>query len=130
MTDKPDPVVAASRAFLKRFGENCGKRLPEILPEIGLQLHYRNATSYEGIYKLDARLTKGLPIGDRVKLNLNFEAFNVTNTPADTSINHQAYVATNGVLTPSVGYGTGVASAGFPDGTNVRRAQVSLRLVF
>ncbi len=48
MTEKPDPVLAVSRAFLHRFGENCGKRLAEILPEIGLQLHFRNAASYEG----------------------------------------------------------------------------------
>jgi hypothetical protein len=48
MTEKPDPVLATSRAFLKRFGENCGKRLVEVLPEIGLQLHYRRACSYEG----------------------------------------------------------------------------------
>ena len=47
MTEKADPVLAASRAFLKRFGEDSGKRLPEILPEIGLQLHYRPAKSYE-----------------------------------------------------------------------------------
>jgi len=59
MTEKPDPVLAASRAFLKRFGENCGRRLPEILPEIGLQLHYRNATSYEGAL---LRM-KGIPRG-------------------------------------------------------------------
>jgi len=48
MTEKADPVFAASQAFLKRFGEDCGKRLHEILPEIGLQLHYRPAKSYEG----------------------------------------------------------------------------------
>lgn len=48
MTEKADPVLAASRAFLKKFGEDSGKRLPEILPEIGLQLHYRPAKSYEG----------------------------------------------------------------------------------
>jgi hypothetical protein len=59
MTEKPDPVLAASRAFLKRFGENCGKRLQEILPEIGLQLHYRKATSYEGAL---LRM-KGIPRG-------------------------------------------------------------------
>jgi hypothetical protein len=59
MTEKPDSVLAASRAFLKRFGENCGKRLPEVLPEIGLQLHYRNATSYEGAL---LRM-KGIPRG-------------------------------------------------------------------
>ena len=28
MTEKADPVLAASRAFLKRFGEDSGKRLP------------------------------------------------------------------------------------------------------
>ncbi len=59
MTEKPDPVLAASRAFLKQFGENCGKRLQEILPEIGLQLHYRKATSYEGAL---LRM-KGIPRG-------------------------------------------------------------------
>src|SRR5437868_2635691 len=59
MTEKADPVLAASRALLKRFGENCGKRLPEILPEIGLQLHYRNGTSYEGAL---LRI-KGIPRG-------------------------------------------------------------------
>jgi hypothetical protein len=90
-----------------------------------------NAAQYEGVYRADARLTKRLPISERVKLDLNFEAFNITNTPRDTSINHQAYIATNGVLAPSAGYGSGVASAGVsPEGTNVRRAQVSLRLVF
>jgi len=48
MKEKSDPVVVAARAFLKRFGEDCGKRLQEILPDIGLRLHYRDATSYEG----------------------------------------------------------------------------------
>jgi hypothetical protein len=48
MTEKPDSVLAASRAFLKRFGEDCGKRLPSVLPDIGLKLHYRPAKSYEG----------------------------------------------------------------------------------
>lgn len=59
MTEKPDPVLAASRSFLKRFGENCGRRLHKILPEIGLQIHYRNATSYEGAL---LRM-KGIPRG-------------------------------------------------------------------
>lgn len=59
MVERPDPVVAASRAFLKKFGEDCGKRLPAILPDIGLQLHYRNATSYEGAL---LRM-KGIPRG-------------------------------------------------------------------
>jgi hypothetical protein len=31
---------------------------------------------------------------------------------------------------PIPGLGTGTASGGFPDGTNARRAQVSLRVTF
>ena len=93
-----------------------------------------NAARLDGVNKLDARLTKRLPITERVNLSLNFEAFNVTNSPYDTNIGsgpaHNAYSATNGVLTPLAGYGVGTASAGYPDGTNVRRAQASLRLVF
>ena len=36
----------------------------------------------------------------------------------------------SGVLSPTPGLGVGRASAGFPDGTNARRAQVSARFVF
>lgn len=57
---------------------------------------------------------------------LNFEAFNVTNTVTNTDVN----TARNGVLTPTPGLGVGRAPAGFPDGTNARRAQVSARFVF
>ena len=59
MTEKADPVLVASRAFLKRFGEDCGKRLPQILPEIGLTLYYRRAKTYEGAL---LRM-KGIPRG-------------------------------------------------------------------
>jgi hypothetical protein len=61
---------------------------------------------------------------------LNFEAFNVFNTVYDTFVNTQAYTASNGVLNPVAGLGAGNQSQGFPDGTNARRAQVSLRIVF
>jgi hypothetical protein len=36
----------------------------------------------------------------------------------------------NGILTPVTGSGKGTASAGFPDGTNARREQVSVRYTF
>ena len=48
MKQRADPALVASQAFLMRFGENCGRRLEAILPEIGLTLHYRDARSYEG----------------------------------------------------------------------------------
>ena len=71
--------------------------------------------------RLDARISKLLP---------NFEAFNVTNSIVDTSLNFQAFSLRGGVLSPTPGFATGRASTGFPDGTNARRAQVSARLVF
>jgi outer membrane receptor for ferrienterochelin and colicin len=82
------------------------------------------------IYRVDARLTKAIPFTERVQLYLNFEAFNVFNTVSNTFVNTEAYSATGGVLTPSIGTGQGNQSQGFPDGTNARRAQVSLRVVF
>jgi hypothetical protein len=82
------------------------------------------------VHRLDARISKVLPFTERVKLTLNFEAFNVTNSQVDTSLNFTAFTLRTGVLSPTPGFGTGRASAGFPDGTNARRAQVSARFVF
>ncbi len=59
-----------------------------------------------------------------------FEVFNITNTIVDTALNTQAYTEKGKVLTPTTGLGLGTQSAGFPDGTNARRAQVGARLVF
>jgi Zn-dependent peptidase ImmA (M78 family) len=48
MSEKPDAVVLVSQSFLKRFGNDCGKRLTDVVAEIGLELIYRDAESYEG----------------------------------------------------------------------------------
>lgn len=48
MTARADPVLATGLAFLKRFGDDVGRRLEEILPELGITLQHRPATSYEG----------------------------------------------------------------------------------
>lgn len=82
-------------------------------------------------YRADTRISKIIPIRERIRLYLNFEVFNLSNTIVDTSITNQAYVEAKRVLTLTPGaFGVGTASAGFPDGTNARRAQVSARLVF
>ena len=81
-------------------------------------------------YRTDARLAKIVPIGERDKLYLMFEVFNVSNTIADTSIYSQAYTEKSLALTPTPGLGVGSASGGFPDGTNARRAQVGVRFTF
>jgi hypothetical protein len=71
-----------------------------------------------------------LPFTERFNVYLNLEAFNVFNTQYDTFVNTEAYRVTGGVLTPSSGLGQGNQSQGFPDGTNARRAQVSIRVTF
>lgn len=48
MNEKPDPVLVVSQSFLSRFGNDCGKRLPEVVAQIGLELVFREAESYEG----------------------------------------------------------------------------------
>jgi len=81
-------------------------------------------------YVVNARVAKVLPFTDRIKGILMFEAFNALNNQYDTSLNTIAYTATLGVLRPVAGVGTGNAADGFPYGTNARRAQVALRIVF
>ena len=87
-------------------------------------------------YQVDARITRMIPIGERVKASLAFEAFNAFNTIHDTGVQTAAYTVNSGgilkpVLTNGVSLlGTGSQSQGFPDGTNARRCQVSLRLTF
>jgi Zn-dependent peptidase ImmA (M78 family) len=48
MSEKPDPVLVVSQSLLSRFGQDCGKRLPEVVTQIGLELIFREAESYEG----------------------------------------------------------------------------------
>ncbi|MCU1232496.1 MAG: hypothetical protein JWP63_463 [Candidatus Solibacter sp.] len=82
------------------------------------------------IIRTDARITKVLPIRERLRFQVSFEAFNVFNHTYSTSVITRAYNVANGVLTPSPRLGAGSASGGFPDGTNARRAQVVLRALW
>ena len=88
--------------------------------------------------RVDARLSKTFPIVERLRATLQFEVFNLTNTVTYTSAIATGYQATwtgtaatgRGVIYPVSGLNTPTASAGFPDGTNARRAQASLRIDF
>jgi Carboxypeptidase regulatory-like domain/TonB dependent receptor len=84
------------------------------------------------IYRVDARLTKAFNFTERFRLNLEFEAFNLTNSPYYTSRQQAQYALTvaTASLVPQVRYGQGSATAAFPDGTNARRAQAGLRFIF
>jgi hypothetical protein len=108
-------------------GSGGWSRVP-FLPVSGINI--------DQIYNVDARLTRSLPLGERVKANLSFEAFNAFNTIHNTSVQTAAYsVSAGGILKPVTTNGVshvgdGSASQGFPDGTNARRMQVALRFVF
>jgi hypothetical protein len=77
------------------------------------------------------RLTKNIPIKERVRLALNFEAFNIANNWSPTALTTQGYTEAKLVLTPTpTAMGVGTGDGGFPDGTQARRLQVSARLTF
>jgi hypothetical protein len=87
----------------------------------------------------DARLTKTFLMPREQSITLNAEIFNAFNYTTVTAVNTTAYYANaNGTLTPfdpasgniPATPGKGYASAGFPDGTNARRGQVSVRYTF
>jgi hypothetical protein len=91
-------------------------------------------------FKTDLRLTKNIPLPREQRLTFNFEIFNAFNYSTITSAYNTAlYAYADGTLAPydtSGGSkilatpGAGYASAGFPDGTNARREQVSVRYTF
>jgi hypothetical protein len=84
----------------------------------------------DSIYKVDARLAKKVPITERVTGYLQFEAFNLFNTPYDTSRRSAEYDLSGTNLKLRTDYATPSSTAASPDGTTSRRAQVSLRVTF
>ncbi|HZQ55216.1 MAG TPA: carboxypeptidase regulatory-like domain-containing protein [Bryobacteraceae bacterium] len=89
-----------------------------------------NTMRLSNVYHVDARVQKTFPIKERFQTTLGFEVFNLTNTIAYTSLSSRGYSASGLTITPATGLGLYTASAGFPDGTNARRAQAELRLTF
>jgi hypothetical protein len=98
--------------------------------------------------RFDTRLSKNFPIREKMSLSLLFEVFNLTNTVSNTGVVSSGFTAANKgtaaapnfVIAPCASAtatacapttpGLGNASAGFPDGTNARRAQAGVRFVF
>ncbi len=87
------------------------------------------------IYRTDARLSRVIPIGERVRVQLIFEATNVFNhfvlqgsTPRITT--QYTTVAYRGgfALAPNAQYGFPTQTQAPPDGTTARRAQAAVRI--
>ncbi len=89
-----------------------------------------NSQRIDGEEFVNARISRAIPITERVKASLLFEGFNLFNTTYSTGINSTAYTASGGILKPVASFGTGNASQAFPDGTNARRLQAGFRLEF
>lgn len=83
------------------------------------------------MWRSDARITKVIPIKERMKAYVFFEVFNVSNSWSPTSMTLSAFTEAKGVmtLTPNA-YGHGTADVAAPDGTEARREQVGLRLMW
>lgn len=124
-----DPRLAFTSPTLSGVGGETpgGTRVP-FLPTASLPLGR--------IVRLDARLTKGFTLPRETRLNLSFEVINAFNHITYTAVSQTAYRSTwntatgTGTIAPVTGTGVGTASSGFPDGTNARRAQVSVRYSF
>jgi hypothetical protein len=94
-----------------------------------------SALNVAPIYRTDARLSKIFPIGERVRLQLMFEATNAFNhfilegsspriTEQYTTVPFRGGVG----LMPYAFYGAAAQTQAPPDGTTARRAQAALRI--
>lgn len=90
-----------------------------------------NSVYQPAMYRADAHLSKILALGERYRLALNFEVFNVSNSWSPTSMSTQAFTESKGILTLTpAAYNVGTGDAMAPDGTEARRLQVSARFTF
>jgi hypothetical protein len=81
-------------------------------------------------YSVDARVTRELPFTSRLKAILMIEAYNALNHKNYTSVEPIAFTSVLGVVKPVAAVGTPNADYGYLYGTNARRIQVALKIVF
>ena len=128
VTTTVDPRLYISSTLSGIGGEAPGGSRVPFLPTANLTLGQT--------VQLDARLTKIFPIHEKQTIQLAFEAINALNHIRYTAVNQTAYrtgwntAQQTGYIQPVSGVGAGTASGGFPDGTNARRAQASVRYTF
>ncbi len=133
-TTGSDPRLYVPTPTLSGIGAEApgGSRVP-FLPTANLPLGHT--------VQLDGRLTKTFSIHETGSIQLSFEAINALNHIRYTGVNQTVYksiwdsTTNTGFLVQqpqgsSNGWGAGTASGGFPDGTNARRAQASIRFTF
>ena len=85
---------------------------------------------YPARYNADASLTKLIPIREKMNVQFRFDVFNIANTWSATSISNYNAFQEKGLVISPLALGQASAAAGFPDGTQARRMQISARFVF
>jgi hypothetical protein len=128
VTTGTDPRLYISSTLSGIGGESPGGVRSFFAPTANLPLGHT--------VQLDGRLTKTFAIQESRSIQLSFEAVNALNHIRITGVNQTGYKTgwnanTNtGYVQQVSGLGVGTASGGFPDGTNARRAQASIRYTF
>ena len=90
-----------------------------------------NSVWQPAMYRADARVTKVLPLGERYRVFLNLEAFNLSNSWSPMGMTTQAFTESKGVLTLTpAAYGVGTNDIIPPDGAEARSLQWSVRFSF
>ncbi len=84
----------------------------------------RNSHTPETTYVIDARLSKRIPLGKKVNLDVIGEAFNLLNSTNILTQRNGFYTFSNGILTPQASFGTDL-SAGDP-----RIVQLAAKITF
>jgi hypothetical protein len=151
-------TLASRRPIFESIGYSSTTNVSNLIPFTGtldglggdsrVPFLPNNPLHSDPITRGDARLSKTFPIRENMPLTLLFEVFNLTNTISNTGVLTSGFQAANKgtaavpnfVIAPCGSAtattcapttpGLGSSSAGFPDGTNARRAQVGVRFTF
>ena len=122
ISSAPSPGAGLTAAFTGSLNGYTNGRVP---------FQPINSLPIDTVERLDVRLSKVFPFGERAKAMFTFDAFNIFNHRYFTGVNSREYVFSSvaGVptLTYQTSFGAGTATGGFPDGTNARRLQIGVR---
>jgi outer membrane receptor protein involved in Fe transport len=103
--------------------ENDGNNYNDRVPLVG-----RDTLTGPGLGSLDLRLTREIPIKERVRLRLIFEGFDITNHANWATIQNNMYTFKSGVFTPTTNYQTNLTMQ--PQGVGARVFQLAAKIIF
>jgi hypothetical protein len=102
---------------------NDGNTSNDRVPFLG-----RGTVEGPGLAAVDLRLTRDIPIRERARLRLMFEAFNLTNRSNFYTIQTNLYTFRAGVFTPTTNYL--IPQTNLPEGLGARALQLAAKFTF